>query len=94
MKVVRLSNNIIVEVIPNEALPVEQWYGPQFASQCVEAPDDTPLGWVYDRETSTFVDPTTIVPEPSAEERIAALESELEFTQGVLDAILMGDIEI
>lgn len=33
-------------------------------------------------------------PEPTAEERIKALEAELESTQGVLDAILMGDIEI
>lgn len=53
MKTVRLQNNVVVEVIPDYALPVAQWYGEAFAAQCVEVPDDVAQGWVYAGENLT-----------------------------------------
>ena len=50
MKTVRLQSNVVVEIIPDYALPVAQWYGEAFAAQCVEAPDEVEQGWVYDGE--------------------------------------------
>lgn len=50
MKTVRLQSNVVVEIIPDYALPVAQWYGEAFAAQCVEAPDEVAQGWVYDGE--------------------------------------------
>lgn len=54
MKTVYLRNNIVQEIIPEYALPVEKWYGADFASCCIEAPDDVLCGYIYDPETKTF----------------------------------------
>ena len=71
MKTVRLENNFVVEIIPEYALPVKTWYGAEFASKCVEAPDVIAQGWKYNAETKTFSDPSV----RSVEElRAAALE--------------------
>ena len=53
MKTVRLQSNVVVEIIPDYALPVAQWYGEAFSAQCVEAPDEVEQGWVYDGENFT-----------------------------------------
>lgn len=71
MKTVRIENGIVAEVIPEYALPVETWYGSEFAERCFEAPDDVVQGWKYNAETKTFSDPSV----RSVEElRAAALE--------------------
>ena len=57
MKVVRLKDNMVAEIIPDYALPPEKWYGPDFAAQCVEAPDEVEQRWVYNPETQTFSSP-------------------------------------
>lgn len=57
MKTVRLKDNIVAEVIPEYALPVEKWYGAAFAAQCMEAPDEAEQGWVYDPATGAFSAP-------------------------------------
>ena len=62
MKTVRLRDNIVVEIIPEYALPVEKWYGLEFAAQCIEAPDDVEQGWVYDGNSFSKV-----IPEPEPE---------------------------
>ena len=54
---VRIKRNIVVEKIPDYALPVAKWYGEEFAKQCVEAPEDVKCGMVYDPETNTFSEP-------------------------------------
>lgn len=59
MITVRVKNGIVVEVIPNYALPVEKWYGPEFALQCMEAPDEVGQGWIYDGES--FSEPSNDV---------------------------------
>lgn len=60
MKTVRLKDNVVVEIIPEYALPVEKWYGAAFAEQCMEAPDEVEQNWVYDPETGTFSEPIKI----------------------------------
>ncbi len=69
MKVVRLDKqifnniiheNVVVEIIPSYALPVEKWYGKEFASQCVEAPDEVEQHWTMD-ENGNFNPP--VLPE-------------------------------
>lgn len=62
MKVVRLKENIVIEVIPDEARPVEDWYNKEFASQCVEAPDEVDQHWVYDRKNNKWLEPGSELP--------------------------------
>ena len=64
MKIVRLQNNIVFEIIPSEATPVEKWYGERFAEECVEAPDEVEQGWAYDGENFYIPEPK---PEPAPE---------------------------
>ncbi len=52
MKVVRLSGNVVAEIIPDYALPVEKWYGKEFAALCVEAPDEVEQHWVMNEDGS------------------------------------------
>ena len=46
MKIARINSNIIEEIIPSYALPVEKWYGENFASLCEEVPDEAQVGWI------------------------------------------------
>lgn len=89
MKVVRLQNNIVAEIIPEYALPVEKWYGVEFAAQCVEAPDDIKQGMVYDPETETFSEPippeSEPAPEMTLEEAILDKLTELEYRQDLME---------
>lgn len=62
MKTVRLKDNIVVEIIPEYALPVEKWYGSAFAEQCLEAPDEVEQNWAYNPETGAFS--VSVEPEP------------------------------
>ena len=66
MKTVRLRNNAVFEIIPEYALPVEKWYGAEFAAMCMEAPDEVDQHWVYDPETGIFSEP----PEPEKPEDV------------------------
>jgi hypothetical protein len=65
MKTVRLKNNIVVEIIPEYALPVEKWYGVEFANQCLKAPNTTEQGFVYDPETKKFSAPVEATATPT-----------------------------
>ena len=73
MKIVRISNGIVQEIIPVAAAPVERWYGAAFAALCVEAPDEVEQNWIYDRETGSFFPPAAEPkpPRPSEEEILA-----------------------
>lgn len=93
MKTVRLKENIVVEIIPEYALPVEKWYGAEFASKCVEAPDDVEQGWFYDGNSfskSTTEPEPEPEPEPTTEEITLDLLADheerlcmLEITSGI-----------
>ena len=77
MKTVRVTDNVVREIIPAYALPVAKWYGPQFAKECREAPDEVKQGWVYDPVTGLFSEPgPEPEPEPTPEERMAELEAQ------------------
>lgn len=73
--VVRVKNGIVMEIIPDYALPVEKWYGAAFAKDCVEAPDEVEQGWLYDAASGKFSKPTGVEPttEPTTEEIIAVM---------------------
>ena len=76
---VRLEKNVVVEIIPEYALPVKKWYGPEFAAQCVEAPEEVEQSWVYDPATDAFAPPGPAPdPEPTTEDRVKTLESQLK----------------
>lgn len=47
MKTVRLEGSKVVEIIPDNAIPVSKWYGEEFAANCIEAPDEVNQGWFY-----------------------------------------------
>lgn len=65
MKIVKMDGNVVREVIPDYALPVEKFYGAAFAAQCVEAPDEVDQRWILN-EDGSWTDPATIVPEEPA----------------------------
>lgn len=73
MKIVYVKENVVQEIIPEYALPVDKWYSAEFADKCVEAPDDVEQRWVYDPETGIFLAPPEPEPEiiPSSTEIIS-----------------------
>lgn len=66
MKMVRIMNNEVQEILPDTARPVADWYGEAFAAQCVEAPDEVEQHWTYDPEAGTFSPPAPYEPEPQS----------------------------
>lgn len=89
MRIVRLENNIVVEILPQETYEkgIAHWYGEEFAKQCTEAPEGAAQGWVYDSVAKAFSAPLPIVPEPytpSLEERVASAETALNVLMGVV----------
>lgn len=44
------------EIIPDECRPVESWYNVEFASHCVEAPDDIKQNMLYNEKTKAFLE--------------------------------------
>lgn len=58
MHVVRLdSTDIVAEVIPDYALPVEDWFGEAFAANCMVAPNEVVEGYFFNRATGQFMTP-------------------------------------
>ena len=47
MKTVYLVGDTVREVIPEYGLPAGKWYSAEFASHCVEAPDEVEQGWTF-----------------------------------------------
>ena len=92
MKIVRLKNNIVYEIIPDYALPVEKWYGSEFAKLCVEASDDVQYGWIYDETTKEFKKPEPFEPEPFKPEptQLDVIEAQVVYTAMMTDTLLEG----
>lgn len=82
MNTIRLLNNFVLEIIPEYALPVEKWYGSEFAKNCMEVSDDVQPGMIYDSEKGTFDWP---VPEANEtvllKEKFEALTSQQSFLE-------------
>lgn len=85
MKTVRLKNNVVMEIIPDYALPVEKWYGAAFAAECMEAPDEVEQRWVYDPETGTFFELPVPSDEPTPEEAVTWSSMATSIKEGVDD---------
>jgi len=53
---VRLDNNKVMEIIPEEnTIPdVASWYGAEFESWCIQAPDEVQQNWYYNPQTEEF----------------------------------------
>lgn len=85
MKTVRLKDNMVREVIPNYALPVEKWYGAAFAAECMEAPDEVDQHWTYDPETGTFSAPVEPDPDQPEAEQEPTTEEILDVLLGVTE---------
>ena len=85
MKIVRLEENKVREIIPDYALPVETWYGPAFATECMEAPDDVEQGWVYDPVSMLFSPAPKHDPEPSLESDLLDMTVDHEYRLTLLE---------
>lgn len=84
MRIVRIDNGIVAEIIPDYALPVEKWYGADFAAKCLEAPDEVEQGWIYRDSVFMRPEPPT-PPEPTEQEDMAALAVEHEYRLTLLE---------
>lgn len=87
MKVVRIKDGVVEEIIPDYALPVEKWYGEEFSASCVEAPDEVDQRWVYNASDGTFSSPSDDQPKPEPTE--AQLLGQ-EITAMELESIAQG----
>ena len=85
MKTVRLKDNIVAEIIPEYALPVEKWYGAEFAAQCMEAPDEVEQRWVYENGVFSESKTETTEPEPS---QLDMIEAQVTYTAMMTDTLL------
>lgn len=56
MKIVRIENGVVVEILPVGTYEkgIAYWYGSDFASKCVEAPDDVVQGMVHQNGEFSF----------------------------------------
>lgn len=87
MKTVRIKGGKVAEIIPDYALPVEQWYGPDFAAQCMEAPDEVGQRWTYNKETGEFAPPDD-TPKPHMYTDLEIAQQDI--TDQELDTIELG----
>lgn len=89
MKIARIENNVIIEIIPEYALPVEKWYGAKFAALCKEVPDNVEPNYVYDPETDSYQPPVVEDPSihpPTLDERVTTLETDNNLLKQQLQA--------
>ena len=97
---VRLDNNVVVEIIPQEATvpDIAHWYGQVFASQCMQAPVYVQQGWYHDPETGEFYeenphpetepDPEHPDPQnPPTPSQDALTGFEIDFIRGLIEGL-------
>lgn len=65
MNIVRIEAGIVVEILPQETygLGAAHWYGEDFATQCIEAPDNVAQGWTY--KDGVFAAPVEVTQTPA-----------------------------
>lgn len=83
MKTVRVKENVVIEIIPEYALPVENWYSVAFAAECMEAPDEVEQDWTYNPESGEFSAPVEPAPEPIPSADVTTSEMAAAITEGV-----------
>lgn len=47
------------EILPKDAVPIEDWYNREFASHCMEVPDRVEPNWEYDPVLDVWYEPGT-----------------------------------
>lgn len=45
------------EILPEDAIPIAQWYNEEFASHCMEIPDYVQPNWEYDPNDGAWYEP-------------------------------------
>lgn len=84
MKIVRLIGNNVDEIIP-EGIPyaqLAQYYNAEFASQCVEAPDEVEQRWTYNNgEWAAPVPEIPSEPDPPIETYLLDLDFRLSLIE-------------
>ena len=84
MKCVYVLNNMVREIIPDYAIPPEEWYGDEFASHCLMVPDNVECLWVYNSDTDEWGPDTDT--KPVSVDRI----TELQLAIAELAEIVLG----
>ena len=94
MKIVHISQGRVTEIIPEYAIPVVDWYGKDFADNCIEAPDEVMPNWRYENGEFTqdegyITDPHTTVETLQAENKLlkAQLQAQTERSDFLEDCI-------
>ena len=92
MRIVRISDGIVKEIIPECAIPVADYYGEAFAQLCMEAPDEVKPNWYYDSGSNTFSESPFVQPGPTVEELAAEnvqLKAQLASLQDAVDTLVL-----
>ena len=94
MKIIRLENNKVIEIIPSEISydKLEHWYGKEFATSCIQVEDYVLPNMVYNKESDTFdfPEPEVIPTPPNPFDRIAELE---QLVADLTEIVLLGGVE-
>ena len=65
MKIVRIVDNYVKEIIPEGATPINEQYPEWFCNQCMEVSDEVQQNWYYDgtsfKEKGPVVEPEIIL---------------------------------
>lgn len=92
MKIVRVFDGVVKEIIPEYATPVADYYGEAFARLCIEAPDAVRPNWYYDSSSNTFSETPFVQPKPTVEAlsaENAQLKSQLASLQDTVDTLVL-----
>lgn len=92
MSIVRVSDGIVKEIIPEYAIPVADYYGEAFAQLCMEAPDEVKPNWYYDSGSNTFSESPFVQPGPTVEELAAEnvqLKAQISSLQDTVDTLVL-----
>lgn len=55
MKIARIHNNKVIELIPDQATPINLYYSAAFVKECAEVPDEVMPNWGWDYEKQEWV---------------------------------------
>lgn len=80
MKTVRVLDNIVSEIIPEDALPVADWYGEEFAKNCMSAPDNVEQNWVYAPESGSWMPPNPPESVPTPPTQLDQIQAQVTYT--------------
>ena len=97
MKYIYLSNNVVIEIIPEEdpifpGIPITDRYSPDFLSKCVAVDENVVVNAndIYDPVTQTFSTPAPVdPPDPEPEQPTVPIPT-IEERVSTLETAMMG----